>query len=65
MAAISSPRPNTCGTGSRRLRPQYDAMLQELSSASKEELEKCYVEREREPDLSSLGTWRPKETQYL
>ena len=32
---------------------------------SKEELEKCYVEREREPDLSSLGTWQPKETRYL
>ena len=44
---------------------KYDAMLQELSSMSKEELEKCYVEREREPDLSSLGTWRPKETRYL
>ena len=32
---------------------------------SKEELEKCYVEREREPDLASPGTWQPKETQYL
>jgi hypothetical protein len=44
---------------------RYDAMLQELSAMSKEELEKCYVEREREPDMTPLGTWQPKETRYL
>ena len=44
---------------------KYDAMLQDLSAMSKEELEKCYVERERESDLASPGTWQPKEKQYL
>jgi len=32
---------------------------------SKEELEKRYSEREREPDLAPAGMWKPKETQYL
>jgi Na+-translocating ferredoxin:NAD+ oxidoreductase RnfC subunit len=44
---------------------KYDKMLDELTQMSKEELEKRYSEREREPDLAPPGTWKPKETQYL
>jgi succinate dehydrogenase/fumarate reductase-like Fe-S protein len=44
---------------------KYDKMLEELIKMSKEELEKRYQEREREPDLAPPGTWTPKETKYL
>ncbi|HOI93484.1 MAG TPA: 4Fe-4S dicluster domain-containing protein [Syntrophobacter fumaroxidans] len=44
---------------------KYDAMLKDLQSMDKEKLEKLYKEREREPDMAPLGTWMPKDTQYL
>jgi len=44
---------------------KYDAMLDELVAADKDELEKRYVEREREPDMAEPGTWQPEDTQYL
>lgn len=44
---------------------KYDQMLDELTNMDHETLKKKYVEREREPDLSSLGAWKPKDTQYL
>ena len=44
---------------------KYDEMLRKLTEMSKEELEKLYLEREREPDLAPPGTWMPKDTQYL
>jgi len=44
---------------------KYDAMLEELAAADKEDLEKRYVEREREPDMAEPGTWHPADTQYL
>jgi succinate dehydrogenase/fumarate reductase-like Fe-S protein len=44
---------------------KYDAMLETLAKTGKEELEKIYKEREREPDMSVPGTWMPKDTQYL
>jgi hypothetical protein len=44
---------------------KYDKILDELTGMSKEDLEKRYGEREREPDLAPPGTWMPKETQYL
>jgi formate hydrogenlyase subunit 6/NADH:ubiquinone oxidoreductase subunit I len=44
---------------------KYDQMLDELTKMDHESLKKIYVEREREPDLSTLGAWKPKETQYL
>ncbi len=44
---------------------KYDQMLDELTKMDHETLKKIYVEREREPDLSTLGAWKPKETQYL
>jgi succinate dehydrogenase/fumarate reductase-like Fe-S protein len=44
---------------------KYDKILDELIKMGKEELEKRYQEREREPDLAPPGTWTPKETQYL
>ncbi len=44
---------------------KYDKMLEDLVAMSKEELEKHYTEREREPDLASPGEWKPQDTQYL
>ncbi len=44
---------------------KYDNMLQELTTMNKEELEKRYKEREREPDLATPGTWMPKDTEHL
>jgi len=44
---------------------RYETMLSELSAMSKEELEKRYVEREREPDFAERGSWQPQETRYL
>ncbi len=44
---------------------KYETMLGDLSAMSKEELEKRYVEREREPDFAERGSWQPKETRYL
>ena len=44
---------------------KYDKMLDELTNMDKEELEKRYKDREREPDLAPPGSWKPKETQYL
>ena len=44
---------------------KYDEMLHKLTQMSREELEKLYLEREREPDLAPPGTWMPKDTQYL
>ncbi len=44
---------------------KYDKMLDDLQKMSHAELEKIYKEREREPDMVPLGTWMPKDTQYL
>jgi succinate dehydrogenase/fumarate reductase-like Fe-S protein len=44
---------------------KYDDLLHDLTEMDREELEKRYKEREREPDLSPPGTWKPKETRYL
>lgn len=44
---------------------KYDTMLDELAAADKDDLEKRYVEREREPDMAEPGSWQPEETQYL
>ena len=44
---------------------KYDEILQKLTQMEKEELEKLYLEREREPDLAPPGSWTPKETKYL
>jgi succinate dehydrogenase/fumarate reductase-like Fe-S protein len=44
---------------------KYDAMLDTLTRTNKDELEKLYKEREREPDLAPPGTWMPQDTQYL
>lgn len=44
---------------------KYDNILDELTKMSKEELERRYTEREREPDLVPAGTWKPKDAQYL
>jgi len=44
---------------------KYDKLLDELVKMSKEDLEKHYIEREREPDLAPSGTWMPQDTQYL
>jgi succinate dehydrogenase/fumarate reductase-like Fe-S protein len=44
---------------------QYDAKLARLRSMRKEELVALYAAREREPDLSKPGEWKPKETAWL
>lgn len=44
---------------------KYDEVLKKLTQMSQSELEKLYVEREREPDNSVSGEWMPKETTYL
>ena len=44
---------------------KYDKILDELTTLNKQELEKHYMEREREPDLAPPGTWMPEETRYL
>ena len=44
---------------------KYDKALEELVAMNREELEKIYIKREREPDLSILGEWVPQDTQYL
>ncbi len=44
---------------------KYDTLLDELTKMSKKELEKRYMEREREPDMAPPGSWMPKDTQYL
>ena len=44
---------------------KYSELLNKLVDMSKEELEKLYLEREREPDLAPPGTWMPQDTQYL
>ena len=44
---------------------KYDQMLEDLSSKEKDELEKLYVEREREPDMAEAGTWMPQDTRFL
>ena len=44
---------------------KYDKMLENLTAMSREDLEKEYMAREREPDMASPGTWMPKDTQYL
>ncbi|MGD9506773.1 MAG: 4Fe-4S dicluster domain-containing protein [Syntrophobacteraceae bacterium] len=44
---------------------KYDKMLDDLTKMGKDQLEKLYKEREREPDMAPPGTWMPKDTQYL
>jgi hypothetical protein len=44
---------------------KYGEMLKKLTQMDQSELEKLYVEREREPDTSSPGEWMPKETEHL
>ena len=44
---------------------KYTPMLAELTTMSKEELQKIYVEREREPDLAPAGTWQPQDTRFI
>ncbi len=44
---------------------RYDKILEDLQKMDHAQLEKIYKEREREPDMVPLGTWMPKDTQYL
>ena len=44
---------------------KYDELLEDLTKMDKKELEKRYVEREREPDMGASGSWMPEETLYL
>jgi succinate dehydrogenase/fumarate reductase-like Fe-S protein len=44
---------------------KYDELLEEMQNKPREELQKLYTEREREPDLAPPGTWMPQDTTYL
>ncbi len=44
---------------------KYDQMLDEMSGMKKEDLEKRYVDREREPDMAEPGTWQPQDQSHL
>jgi len=44
---------------------KYDEILKKLTQMDQKELEKLYMEREREPDTSVPGEWMPKDTNYL
>ena len=44
---------------------KYDAMLDNLTKTDRQEMEKLYKEREREPDMSAPGSWMPQDMQYL
>ncbi len=44
---------------------KYDQKLGNLSDMGKEDLEKLYVDRQREPDLALPGDWMPEDTSNL
>jgi succinate dehydrogenase/fumarate reductase-like Fe-S protein len=44
---------------------QYDDKLAALRSMGKDELAALYAAREREPDLTKPGEWKPKDTAWL
>lgn len=44
---------------------KYEKMLKALASMAQEDVQKLYVEREREPDLAESGKWMPKDTTKL
>ncbi len=44
---------------------KYDGMLDELTRMSRDDLEKLYKEREREPDMVPSGTWMPRDVSRL
>ncbi len=44
---------------------KYDQKLDDLMAMDKDDLEKIYVAREREPDLAEPGTWMPQDTSNL
>ncbi len=44
---------------------QYDEKLAQLKSMSTEELTGLYAARDREPDLTKPGEWKPKDTTWL
>lgn len=44
---------------------KFDQMLDDMSAMSKEDLEKIYVEREREPDMAEPGTWMPQDQSHI
>lgn len=44
---------------------KYNELLRQLTRMEQHELEKLYVEREREPDTSKPGEWMPREREYL
>ena len=44
---------------------KYELMLKALASMKQEDVQKLYVDREREPDLAESGKWMPKDTTKL
>ncbi len=44
---------------------KYDTMLDELDTMDKDQLQKIYVDRERQPDFAEVGSWMPEDTSKL
>lgn len=44
---------------------KYDAMLEDMSTMGKDELQELYVARERQPDFAEVGSWMPEDTSKL
>lgn len=44
---------------------RFDERLRALKAMTKEDLKTLYAGREREPDLSKFGEWKPKDTTWL
>lgn len=44
---------------------KYDAMLDEMATMDKDQLQELYVARERQPDFAEVGAWMPEDTTKL
>lgn len=44
---------------------KYEKILKKLTKTSQEDVQKLYVEREREPDMAKPGEWMPKDKSQL
>ncbi len=44
---------------------KYEKMLDKLLKMKQSDVQKLYVEREREPDMAELGNWLPEDKTHL
>lgn len=65
-AGQMTPRSETTKRRAEEVRSgRYEQILVQLGEMDREELKRLYVEREREPDLSSPGEWMPQDQTNL